>query len=194
MPRILLLDNYDSFVYNLYQLLSALGASTDVVRNDVADRDSLSEYDGVVISPGPGDPRDPKRTGIGPEILADGVFDGPVLGVCLGHQEIVSAFGGKIRPAKTLIHGKQSRIRHFEDPVFEGVPKLFRGGRYHSLVGDLATLPDVLKPLAVSVDDGELMAVRHRRLPVIGVQFHPESVLTPQGPKIIRNFLGECVR
>lgn len=190
--NVLLIDNYDSFVYNLYQALGSLGAGVNVVRNDAVDLDQLDAYDGVVVSPGPGDPRDPVRAGVGHTVLKTVGGQRPVLGVCLGHQEIVYVYGGKIRPANTIRHGKRSVIRHFGDDLFDGVPNPFLAGRYHSLVGEVPGSGTELVTLAVSVDDNELMSVRHRRYPVYGVQFHPESVLTRYGSRILSNFLEVC--
>lgn len=192
--RILLVDNYDSFVYNLYQLLGTLGAGVDVMRNNRLDPAIVSSYDGVVISPGPGDPTDRKRTGVGREVILEYSREKPILGVCLGHQEIVHAYGGAIRRAAYTKHGKTSLVEHTTSPLFEGVPGRFSAARYHSLVADEGVLPDVLLVTARALDDHEVMAIEHRRHPVFGVQFHPESVLTRVGPAIVRNFLGVCRR
>jgi len=186
------LDNYDSFVYNLYQALGILGVSLDVVRNDKISVENLGSYDGFVISPGPGDPRDPKRTGVGPIIIKDFGAEKPVLGVCLGHQEIVCVYGGRIRSARTLKHGERSLVRTLGGKLFTGVPDRFYAGRYHSLVGDLTDLPSELRLTAVSSEDGEAMGVEHVKYPVFGLQFHPESVLTKNGPALLANFVREC--
>jgi anthranilate synthase component 2 len=190
--RILLIDNYDSFVYNLYQSLGVLGVNVDVVRNDKISVQSLGSYDGFVVSPGPGDPRDPKRTGVGPTIIKDFGVEKPVLGVCLGHQEIVYVFGGRIRSARMLKHGEKSLVRKLDGKLFSGLPDRFYAGRYHSLVGDLTNLPSELRLTAISVEDGEVMGIEHVKHPVFGVQFHPESVLTKNGPMLLKNFVREC--
>jgi glutamine amidotransferase of anthranilate synthase or aminodeoxychorismate synthase len=192
--KILLLDNYDSFVYNLYQALGTLGAQVDVKRNDAVLEQELGEYDGFVISPGPGDPRDEKRTGIGKLVILKMGTEKPVLGVCLGHQEIVHFYGGVIRRARVLKHGKRSLVERYDSQIFEGLPKRFFVGRYHSLVGDAETLPKDLRLTALSLDDRELMGVEHERYPVFGVQFHPESVLTKLGQNILENFVFVCKR
>jgi anthranilate synthase/aminodeoxychorismate synthase-like glutamine amidotransferase len=190
VTRVFLLDNYDSFTYNLAHLLGELGAEVVVKRNDevtVAEVEALAPTH-VVVSPGPGRPAD---AGISEELVRR--FAGrapaqcpPILGVCLGHQAIVEAFGGEVGFAKELLHGKSSPVRHDGTGIFTGLPEGFEAGRYHSLAA--TRLPDVLEPTAFS-EDGEVMAVRHRELPVVGVQFHPESVLTPDGPALGRNFL-----
>ncbi|MEM0120396.1 MAG: aminodeoxychorismate/anthranilate synthase component II [Thermoprotei archaeon] len=187
--KLLLVDNYDSFVYNLYQAFGSLGVEVDVQRNDGVSVDSLKAYDGFVISPGPGDPRDSRWTGVGPYIIRRLGVEKPVLGVCLGHQEIVSVFGGKIRRAKSLKHGEKSPIINLGGTLFGDMPKRFYGGRYHSLVGELERGAP-LRVSAVSADDGEIMGVDHVSHPVFGVQFHPESVLTRLGPRILESFIG----
>ena len=176
---ILLVDNYDSFTYNLAHLFGALGQEVVVKRNDEPGLEEL-EPDKLVISPGPGRP--PPRV---VELVRRSRV--PTLGVCLGHQAIVEAFGGEIAQAKRLLHGKASAVHHDGRGIFEGLPQGFAAGRYHSL--SAAQVPDVLEVSATS-DDGEVMGVRHRELPVDGVQFHPESVLTlPVGRDLLRNFL-----
>ncbi len=190
--RLLLIDNYDSFVYNLYQGLSIAGAEVCVIRNDRIELRAIPDYDGYVISPGPGDPRDPARTGMGPAIIKEQSLEKPVLGVCLGHQEIIYYFGGQIRPAVNLRHGKSSLIEHKDGSLFDGVPRRFYAGRYHSFVGTLDKRVSELRPTATCIDDGELMAVEHSKRPVYGVQFHPESVLTPVGQRILNNFTRVC--
>jgi len=192
--KILLIDNYDSFVYNLYQLLGTLGADVDVVRNNRLEPALVSRYDGVVISPGPGDPRDAKRTGVGHDVIQKYAEEKPILGVCLGHQEIVHVYGGTIRYATILKHGKTSLVEHGPSLLFEGIPARFLAARYHSLVADGAVLPGSLVVTARALDDREVMAVEHRKHPVFGVQFHPESVLTKAGPAIVQNFLEVCRR
>jgi anthranilate synthase component 2 len=182
---ILLVDNYDSFTYNLAHLFGALGAEVTVRRNDeiTADEAERLAPDALVISPGPGRPA---AAGTTPEIVARLALATPTLGVCLGHQAIVEVFGGEVGYARELLHGKASPVRHRGTGLFDGLPEPFDAGRYHSLAA--TRLPDALEPTAWA-DDGEVMAVRHRELPVVGVQFHPESVLTPDGPALARNFL-----
>ena len=176
---ILLIDNYDSFTYNLAHLFGELGEDVVVRRNDAPDLERLRPAR-LVVSPGPGLP--PKRV---VDLLRE--TDVPTLGVCLGHQAIVEAFGGQIGAARELVHGKACTVRHDGRGLFAGLPDEIEVGRYHSLAA--ATVPDVLEISATS-DDGEVMAVRHRELPIDGIQFHPESVLTPLGREIARNFLA----
>ena len=176
---ILLVDNYDSFTHNLAHLFGELGADVVVRRNDAPDLERL-QASALVISPGPGRP--PQRV---VALLRESRV--PTLGVCLGHQAIVEAFGGEIGAARELVHGKACMVRHDGRGVFAGLPAEIEVGRYHSLAA--ASVPDVLEVSATSVD-GEIMAVRHRELPIQGVQFHPESVLTPLGSEIARNFLA----
>jgi anthranilate synthase/aminodeoxychorismate synthase-like glutamine amidotransferase len=182
---ILRIDNYDSFTYNLAHLFGELGADVIVRRNDAIDADEAERLapSHLVISPGPGRPAD---AGASVEIVKRLAPRVPTLGVCLGHQAIVDAFGGEIGAAKRLVHGKPSEIRHDGQGVFEGLPQPFEAGRYHSLAA--TRIPECLEVSATCSDD-EVMAVRHRDLPVDGVQFHPESVLTPLGPDLARNFL-----
>jgi anthranilate synthase/aminodeoxychorismate synthase-like glutamine amidotransferase len=182
---ILLVDNYDSFTYNLAHLFGELGAQVVVHRNDAIDADGAERLapSHLVLSPGPGRPRDAGQSLAIVERLAPRVA---TLGVCLGHQVIVEAFGGEIGHAKRLVHGKPSEINHDGRGLFEGLPERFEAGRYHSLAA--TRVPDCLEVSATCTDD-EVMAVRHRELPVDGVQFHPESVLTPAGPELARNFL-----
>jgi anthranilate synthase component 2 len=182
---ILLVDNYDSFTYNLAHLFGALGVEVTVLRNDELDAAEAERLapSHLVISPGPGRPADAGAT---EAVIARLAPTTPTLGVCLGHQAIVEVFGGEIGYARELLHGKASPVRHDGSGLFTGVPQPFAAGRYHSLAA--TRLPDVLEPTAFA-DDGEVMAVRHRELPVVGVQFHPESVLTPDGPTLARNFL-----
>jgi anthranilate synthase/aminodeoxychorismate synthase-like glutamine amidotransferase len=181
----LLIDNYDSFTYNLAHLFGALGVDVRVVRNDEITTDEAEQLDPshLVISPGPGRPAD---AGVSIDIVRRLAPKLPTLGVCLGHQAIVEAFGGEVGYARELLHGKASPVRHDGRGLFTGLPEPFDAGRYHSLAA--TRLPDELEPTAYA-DDGEVMAVRHRELPIVGVQFHPESVLTPDGPALARNFL-----
>jgi anthranilate synthase/aminodeoxychorismate synthase-like glutamine amidotransferase len=182
---ILLVDNYDSFTYNLAHLFGELGCEVDVRRNDAIDADEAEALapSHLVISPGPGRPSGAGHT---PAILDRLAGRVPVLGVCLGHQAIVEAFGGAIGPAKRLVHGKSSPVTHDGRGLFQGLPPSFEAGRYHSLAA--TSVPDALE-VSATCAEGEVMAVRHRQLPVDGVQFHPESVLTPVGRDLARNFL-----
>jgi anthranilate synthase/aminodeoxychorismate synthase-like glutamine amidotransferase len=183
---ILLVDNYDSFTYNLAHLFGELGAEVVVRRNDAIDADEAERLapSHLVISPGPGRPAD---AGASIEVLRRLGPATPTLGVCLGHQAIVEAFGGEIGQAKALLHGKSSPVEHDGKGVYAGLPDPFEAGRYHSLAA--LTVPDELEVTA-RTPDGEVMGVRHRELPIEGVQFHPESVLTPHGPALARNFLA----
>ncbi len=186
--RLLLVDNYDSFVFNLAQAFGALGAEPVVVRNDatVGELEALAP-DAVVISPGPGTPAE---AGVSIEAIKTFANKVPVLGVCLGHQCIGEAFGGRVeRAAVGPVHGKTSEITHDGRTVFESLPEPFTAARYHSLSIDPASFPEQLEVTARS-EDGVVMAVRHRELAVEGVQFHPESVLCPDGPRLLKNFLG----
>ena len=188
---LLLLDNYDSFTYNVYQLLAELGAAIEVVRNDVETVSELAKrgYSGVVISPGPGEPKD---AGITEDLIREMKGVVPILGVCLGHQAIGEVFGGKVVRAPKIVHGKTSPVRHDGKGIYKGLPQLFEVGRYHSLVVDRETLPDCLAVTA-ETEDGIVMGVRHREYDVEGVQFHPESILTPEGKTLLKNFLAKTV-
>jgi anthranilate synthase/aminodeoxychorismate synthase-like glutamine amidotransferase len=191
VPRLLVIDNYDSFTYNLVQYLGELGAELEVVRNDVEPLAALLARapDGVVISPGPGRP---ENAGVTPDaVLAFAERGVPVLGVCLGHQAIGQVCGGRIVRARSIMHGKTSSIRHDGLGVFAGLPSPLEATRYHSLVIEAESCPAVLEVSARS-EDGEIMGVRHRRLPLEGVQFHPESILTAQGKRLLANFLARC--
>jgi anthranilate synthase/aminodeoxychorismate synthase-like glutamine amidotransferase len=185
--RLLLIDNYDSFTYNLVQAFLILGARVDVHRNDAIDVAQALALDPshLVISPGPGRPEDAGRS-----LEMIGAFAGrvPVLGVCLGHQAIVHHYGGQILGAAALMHGKTSWVHHDGEQLFAGLPHPFEAGRYHSLAANRETLPEELVVTA-QTKEGEIMGVRHRELAVVGVQFHPESVLTPNGPQLLDNFL-----
>jgi len=185
---IFILDNYDSFTYNLVQAVAALGTTVEVERNDriSAAEILLLEPDGVILSPGPGRP---ETSGRMPQIFAELVGRVPVLGVCLGMQMIAHHFGGRIIPAKSLVHGKAGRMIHDGRSIFQGLPNPLAAGRYHSLAVEAASLPDCLE-VSCRADDGEIMGIRHRRLAIEGVQFHPESILTPDGSKLISNFLS----
>ena len=187
---ILLIDNYDSFTYNLYQLTAAINPDVRVVRNDaltVGEIETLRPSH-ILLSPGPGYPKD---AGICKDVIAHFAGRVPILGVCLGHQAICEVFGATIAHAQRLMHGKQRRIRISpEDTLFAGLPDTIDAARYHSLVAVHDTVPDDLIVIAEDEEIGEVMAVRHARYAVYGVQFHPESVLTPQGDVIMKNFLG----
>jgi anthranilate synthase component II len=185
---LLLLDNYDSFTYNLYHYLGELGATATVRRNDaltVADALALRPR-AIVISPGP---CDPDRAGISVELVRAAAGTCPILGVCLGHQAIAQAFGGRIVPAPQIMHGKVSEIEHAGDDLFRALPSPFLATRYHSLVAEPASLPACLEVTA-RTRDGVIMAVRHRELPIHGVQFHPESIETRHGHQLLENFLA----
>jgi anthranilate synthase component II len=186
-PRILLIDNYDSFVYNLVQELGELGAEPVVHRNDAIDVEGIRALrpDAIVISPGPGRPDD---SGISLAVVRELCGEFPILGVCLGHQCIGQAYGGEIVRAPVLMHGKTSNVSHDQKGVFRGLPDPFVATRYHSLVVDPSSVPDILEVTATA-PDGTIMGLRHRELPLEGVQFHPESVLTSSGPKLLQNFL-----
>ena len=182
---ILLVDNYDSFTYNLAHLFQELGAEVTVLRNDEIDADGAERLSPshLVVSPGPGRPSD---AGASLEIVERLGHSVPTLGVCLGHQVIVEAFGGEVGSAQRLVHGKASAVDHDGRGLFAGLPSPFEAGRYHSLAA--TSVPESLEVCA-RTEDGEVMAVRHRELPIDGIQFHPESVLTPLGPDLGRNFL-----
>jgi anthranilate synthase component 2 len=189
--KVLIIDNYDSFVYNIAHLLGELKVVPTVVRNDkiTLQQIQLMNPDAMVISPGPGHPADRKYFGICTDIITDLGTKIPILGVCLGHQGIVNAFGGDVVNAKIVRHGKTSNIEYRSDKLFEGLSNPFKATRYHSLVANPKKIPECLKVIAHSLDDGEVMAVRHKQYLIEGVQFHPESILTREGPKILRNFI-----
>ncbi len=190
--KVLILDNYDSFVYIIAQVVGSLGARPVIYRNDkitLRDAEKL-EPDAVIISPGPGNPADRRYLGVCKEIIMTMGRSTPLLGICLGHQGIIHCFGGRILRAKKIMHGKTSMIVHDERSIFEGVKNPFEATRYHSLVGDPKSLPKELEVTAYSYDDGEIMGVRHRSYPIEGIQFHPESILTKEGLKILSNFIG----
>lgn len=193
--NVLIIDNYDSFVYNLYQRLGELGADPVVVRNDAVTLQEVQRMAprAIVLSPGPGHPLHSRDFGVCAEILRYVSPRTPTLGVCLGHQGIGSVFGATVGHAARILHGKVSRVRHDGRTIFEGLPNPLVAGRYHSLSVERDTLPPDLEVTATSEDD-EIMAVRHRRYPIEGVQFHPESILTPDGPALLRNFLGKATR
>lgn len=184
---ILLVDNYDSFTYNLYQYLAELGAKVQVKRNDAVNVDKIvNHYDSVVLSPGPGRPAD---AGVTPTIVRELSGQIPILGVCLGHQAIGESFGGKIVRAPRLMHGKTSMIKHNDQGLFSGVPNPFEATRYHSLIVERASCPPELE-ITAEADDGIIMGLRHKEHPTVGVQFHPESILTKEGKGLLKNFLA----
>jgi anthranilate synthase/aminodeoxychorismate synthase-like glutamine amidotransferase len=195
---ILVVDNYDSFTFNLVQALQAAGAEVRVVRNDAIDRDGLealaadpdADLRGIVISPGPGDPDDAGVSVATIGVAADRKI--PLLGVCLGMQSMAAHFGASIVRAPTLVHGQATEVTHDGAGLLEGMPPAFMAARYHSLAVDAATLPEELRVTAMSEVDRVIMGIRHVALPMEGVQFHPESVLTPQGPHLLANFLRQA--
>ena len=182
--HVAVIDNYDSFTYNLVQYLAELGARPEVFRNDAVGVADLRGYEALVISPGPGEPAD---AGVSVEAVRALSGEMPILGVCLGHQALGEAFGGRV-VRNAPVHGKTSQIHHDGRPPFESLPDPFEATRYHSLVVDAASLPEELEASAWT-DDGVVMGLRHRRMPAFGVQFHPESILTPDGRQLLRNFL-----
>ena len=186
--RILIVDNYDSFVFNLAQYLAQLGAEVDVQRNDEASTGDAGRYDGVLLSPGPGDPHD---AGVCMDMVSACAGQVPLLGVCLGHQAIGAVFGGVVSRAPELLHGKTSMVHHTGVGVLAGLPNPFRATRYHSLAVERGSVP---KDLEVTgwTDSGVVMALRHREFDIEGVQFHPESVLTEGGHLMLANWLGVC--
>ena len=186
-PRILLIDNYDSFTYNLVQAFLVLGAEVDVHRNDAISVEAALQqgHSHLVISPGPGTPR---NAGVSMPMIEAFAGRIPIFGVCLGHQSLVEVFGGRVVRASRLMHGKVSPVRHDGQGVFSGMGQDFQAGRYHSLIARADSIPAALEVTA-RTPQGEIMGVRHRSLPIEGVQFHPESVLTPEGPVMMGNFL-----
>ena len=189
MARILVVDNYDSFVFNIVQYLAQLGADCTVVRNDQVKAAEAGKYDGVLISPGPGTPA---KAGVSIEMIKYCAEDSiPLFGVCLGHQAIAEAFGATVSRAPELLHGKTSVVHHNGKGVMENLPTPFTATRYHSLAVEVDTVPEVLE-VTGSTDSGVIMSIRHKTLPIEGVQFHPESVLTEHGHKMLANFLVQC--
>ncbi len=188
--RTLILDNYDSFTFNLFQAIGELDERPTVLRNDAADLAQIRALapDRIVISPGPGRPDDPAYFGVCAQVIQELGPSTPILGVCLGHQGIAHVLGGSVVRAGRVMHGKTSVVEHDGSPFFAGIPKRFEAMRYHSLVVDAADVPDVLTVTA-RTDDGVIMALRHERWPVYGVQFHPESIGTLVGPRLLYNFL-----
>ncbi len=184
---ILLIDNYDSFTYNVYQYVANLGCEVAVVRNDRITTDEIAQknFAAIILSPGPGTPDD---SGICLDVITRFAGKLPILGICLGHQAIGQVFGGKVVRAPELMHGKVSAIIHNEQGLYQGVPQPLTAGRYHSLIVDQASLPDCLEVTARTAD-GLIMGLKHKTFDVEGVQFHPESILTPDGLKILQNFI-----
>jgi para-aminobenzoate synthetase component 2 len=185
---IVMIDNYDSFTYNLVQYFGEQGAEIQVYRNDAIDPEGIRALhpSQIVISPGP---CTPNEAGISVDVIREVGPEIPLLGVCLGHQSIGAAFGGNVVRADRIMHGKTSEIRHFGDSLFKGIESPFTATRYHSLIIERASCPDCLE-ITAETDEGEIMAVRHKEHPIVGVQFHPESILTGAGKQIIRNFLA----
>ena len=193
--KVLILDNYDSFVYNLYQAIGELGAEPIVHRNDAVTIREIRSLapDAIVLSPGPGHPAKPRDFGVCADVLRELSPTTPTLGVCLGHQGIGTAYGAEVGHAARILQGNSSLVHHDGRTIFKDLPNPMVAGRYHSLAIDEATLPSEIEVSARS-DDGEIMGVRHRRDPVEGVQFHPESILTPDGRGLLRNFLERAGR
>ncbi len=186
---LLLLDNYDSFTYNIYQLFSDIGAQVEVVRSDKISIDGIraKDYRGIIISPGPGIPQD---AGISEEVIRQLGGEIPILGICLGHQAIGEVFGGRVVRAGEIVHGKASPIRHSGTGLYRDLPNPTEVARYHSLIIARESLPDVLD-VTSQLDDGTIMGVRHKTLPIEGIQFHPESILTPEGRRMMQNYLTD---
>ena len=189
---LLLLDNYDSFTYNVYQLLSSLGASVEVIRNDQITVEEIVRrgYEAVVISPGPGVPAE---AGITEELISQLKGKLPILGICLGHQAIGEVFGGKVVGAGEIVHGKTSPLRHNGKGLYAGLPQNIPVGRYHSLIVDRESLPDCLE-ITSELDNGMIMGLRYREYDIQGMQFHPESILTPDGHVMMKNFLSRVLK
>lgn len=189
MKKIVIVDNYDSFTYNLAHLVKELGAEVTVLRNDVFQLEVLQQYDGIILSPGPGIP---SEAGLLLDVIHTYAGKKPMLGVCLGHQAIGEAFGAKLTNLSTVFHGVATSCHRIaDDPIFDGIENDFTIGRYHSWVVDTAQLPDCIEVTATS-DEGQIMALRHREHNIHGIQFHPESVLTPEGSRMISNWLSLC--
>lgn len=191
--KFLIIDNYDSFVYNIAQYLGELGVDSDVIRNDKITLEQIKQnkYDAIIISPGPGTPSERKYFGICSNVIKDMGPTTPIFGVCLGHQGIIEAFGGKVTNAGCVRHGKTSQVDYIDSELFKDVKNPFRATRYHSLVGDKTVIPDELEVIATASDDGEVMAIRHKKYLIEGVQFHPESIMTEDGKKILANFIKQ---
>lgn len=186
---LLLLDNYDSFTYNIDQLFSDIGAQVEVIRSDKISIDEIrtNGYRGIIISPGPGIPQD---AGISEEVIRQLGGEIPILGICLGHQAIGEVFGGRIVRAGEIVHGKASPICHCGTGLYQGIPEHTQVARYHSLIIERESLPDVLE-VTSQLDNGTIMGVRHKTFPIEGIQFHPESILTPDGRAMMKNYLKD---
>lgn len=184
---ILIIDNYDSFTYNVYQYIASLGYEVEVVRNDQTTVEEIAakNYSAIIISPGPGTPDD---AGISKEVIANFAGQVPILGICLGHQSIAEVFGGRVVRAPKPVHGKVSFVHHSGTEIYQGLPQPFVAGRYHSLLVEAESVPACLE-VTSRTEDGLIMGLKHREYIVEGVQFHPESVLTPEGMKLFNNFL-----
>ena len=191
--KFLIIDNYDSFVYNIAQYLGELGVDCDVIRNDKITISEIKQknFDGIIISPGPGTPDNKKYFGVCMDVIKELGSNIPILGVCLGHQGIISSFGGMVTNAGCVRHGKTSPVKHNDSELFRGVKNPFQATRYHSLVGDKTEIPEILEVTATAEDDGEVMAVQHKKFLIQGVQFHPESIMTEDGKKILANFINQ---
>lgn len=189
--KLLLIDNFDSFVYNIYQYLVELGYNVEVFRNNQLTIQEIEErkYDKIVISPGPGNPENKKDFGFCGGVIKKFGEKTPILGICLGHQGIISVFGGKIIRADKPMHGKISTIKHSQKSIFANIPNPLKVMRYHSLIGEEISLPQCLEIIAKSEDDSAIMAIKHKELEIYGVQFHPESIMTEHGKQIVANFL-----
>ena len=189
--NVVIVDCFDSFTYNLFQMVGQMGANPIPIRCDMPlEMISKAEPDRIILSPGPGTPED---SGVCREVIRQFAKDVPILGVCLGHQTIIKTYGGRICRMKVPVHGKTSRIVHTQEGIFTGLPSPIQATRYHSLVVDPDAMPIEFETLAVSADDRCVMAVRHRRLPITGLQFHPESIMTPTGMQLVKNFLFQGV-
>ncbi|NND87365.1 MAG: aminodeoxychorismate/anthranilate synthase component II [Nitrosopumilus sp.] len=191
--KFLIIDNYDSFVYNIAQYLGELGVDSDVIRNDKITLEQIKQknYDAIIISPGPGTPEDKKYFGVCSEVIKEIGPIIPILGICLGHQGIIDAYGGKVTNAGCVRHGKTSPVKHTNSELFQNIKNPFKATRYHSLVGDKTIIPNILEITATASDDGEIMAVKHKKYLIEGVQFHPESIMTEDGKKILENFIKQ---
>ena len=191
--KFLIIDNYDSFVYNIAQYLGELQVRCDVIRNDKITLEKIKQnkYDAIIISPGPGTPENKKYFGVCSDVIKNLGPTIPILGVCLGHQGIIHAFGGKVTNAGCVRHGKTSPVNHNNSKLFENIKNPFRATRYHSLVGDKTVIPDSLEITAMAADDDEVMAIRHKKHLIEGVQFHPESIMTESGKEILANFIKQ---
>jgi anthranilate synthase component II len=192
MSGVLIIDNYDSFTYNLYQYLGELGADPHVERNDQISLDEVRAFapSHIVLSPGPGSPDRERDFGVCARVILELGANIPILGVCLGHQGIIHHLGGRVVRAPAIVHGKTSRVRHSGGVLFAGVPQELEVMRYHSLLGEKSTIPSCLRVTAETIDDALVMGVEHSSWPLFGIQFHPESIGTPHGKQILRNFLA----